>query len=131
MLWCDAPVFEGKSPRSFGDEEGEVAKGDGDVVRPALEAALLVVIEAEFALEVLVDSFGAPVFLEELNQLDERHPLVGREMEVLRSRFTVAPLADEPDTVTSLRLATIVAVGGLEEARKSAPGGRSRTGART
>ena len=77
-----ASALEGESPRSFGDEEGEAAEGDGDVVMPAWEAAALIVIEAEFAFQVLVHAFGAPALLEAMDELDEGHPLVGREVEV-------------------------------------------------
>jgi hypothetical protein len=48
---------------------------------PAWEAAALVEIEAELAFEVLVNAFGAPAFLEAMDELDEGHPLVGREVE--------------------------------------------------
>src|SRR5262245_33718434 len=72
----------GKSPRSLGGEEGEAAEGDGDVVVPAAEAAAFEVVEAELALEVLVDALGAPSFLEEVDELHEGHALVGGEVEV-------------------------------------------------
>ena len=47
-------------PHALGDEERVAAQSDGDVVVPALEAAAFVVVEAEFALQVLVAAFDAP-----------------------------------------------------------------------
>ena len=55
FLWS-AP--RGKTPDALRDDEGEAGQGDGDVVMPATEGAPLEVVEAEFALEILVDPLG-------------------------------------------------------------------------
>ena len=89
---------------------------------PAWEAAALVVVEAELAFYVLVNAFGAPAFLDAMDELDEGHPLVGREVEVLRSVLAVAPLADQPDAIAFSRLAAIAAAGTRRKATgRSAP----------
>jgi hypothetical protein len=53
----------GKTPRAFGGDEGEASECDRDVVVPAWVAAALEVVEAELALEVLIDPFDRPASL--------------------------------------------------------------------
>jgi len=98
----------GESPRSLGSEEGEAAEGDRDVVMPAAEAASFKVIEAELALEVLIYAFGSPALLDQLNELHERHSLIGGEVEVARLVVVIAPFADEPYTIAAARFVTVL-----------------------
>src|SRR5262245_51926320 len=105
---CATMVEGGKSPRSLGGEEGEAAEGDRDVVVPAAEAAAFEMVETELAFEVLVDTLGAPSLFEQVDQLDEGHAPVGREVKVARRVVVVAPLADEPYAIAAAWLAAIV-----------------------
>src|ERR1700760_760388 len=98
----------GESPRSFCNEEGEAAECDGDVVMPAAEPAALEVIESELAFEILVHALGAPALLDQVHELDERHALVGGEMEVERLVFIVAPLTNQPPAIAATRFITVV-----------------------
>jgi hypothetical protein len=68
--WTSPSTREGKNAMAFGHHESEAAEGDGHVVVPAREAAALVVVDAEFALEVLVH--GAPALHRDANELGER-----------------------------------------------------------
>src|SRR5208282_5853295 len=52
----------GKMLHSLSDDEGVAAERDGHVVVPAVEAATFEVVQAEFALHLLVDQLG-PVAL--------------------------------------------------------------------
>ncbi len=49
---------------------------------PAAKTTSFKVVEADLAREVLVHALGAPTFLEELNELDEWHPLVRGKVEM-------------------------------------------------
>jgi len=93
---------------------------------PAWEAAALIVIEAEFAFQVLVHAFGAPALLEAMDELAEGHPLVGREVEVERRVLPVAPLADQPDAIAFSRLTAIVGSG--HDAQEGEPGAQRLAG---
>src|ERR1700759_2886207 len=93
----------GKSPRSFGNEEGEAAERDGDVVVPASETAALEVIQSQFALEVLVHTLGTPALLEKVHELYEGHALVGGKVEVAGLVVIVAPFTKEPHASAATR----------------------------
>ena len=49
---------------SFRDDEGVAAERDRDMVMPARVTAPLIVIEAQFAFQVLVDALRLPALLE-------------------------------------------------------------------
>ena len=87
----------GKTPHTFSNDERVAAKGNGDVVVPAWEAPSLEVVDAELALQVLVDTLGPP----SLHDDPDEFPLVdvlgqGRKEVVGRLLLAVAPLNEEP-----------------------------------
>ena len=112
----------GKAPCSFSGEEGEGGEGHGDMVVPASEAAALEVVEAEFVFEILVEPFGTPPLLDQVDDLDEGHALVGDEVKVAGLRVAIPPLADEPHPLTLARLMTVI--GGGDHAEKSEAGAK-------
>src|SRR5208282_944905 len=71
----------GKSPGTFGHEEGVRAQDGGDVVVPAGEAAPLEVIEPQLPLELLVGLLGAVALLDQADDLLLRHPAGERGQE--------------------------------------------------
>jgi hypothetical protein len=101
----------GKTPCSLGGEKGEARDRAGDVVVPASEAPALKVIEAELLLEVLLDAFGVPAVLEELDEVLKRTASVREQVEVHRLCFVVAPLADEPNAISFAGLTAVVGDG--------------------
>jgi hypothetical protein len=59
----------GKTPHTFGNDERVAAESDRDVVVPGREVAAFVVVQAEFALEVLVDALGSPALHHQADEL--------------------------------------------------------------
>src|SRR5215208_4163074 len=114
----------GKTPRSLGGEEGEARQRAGDVVVPASVAAAFKVIKTELVLQILVDPLGVPAFLEEPDQVDKRHPSVGRKMKVSRLVVVVAPLTNEPHPLASTGLMAVV--GDRHDAQEGEPCGERR-----
>src|SRR6266536_776561 len=87
----------GKTLHAFGDDERVAAEGDGDVVVPAREASSFEVVEAELALQILVDTLGAPSLHDEPDELSLGDGLGQRREEVVgRLLLAVAPLDEEP-----------------------------------
>src|ERR1041384_8869217 len=85
-------------PRTFGDDERVAAENDRDVMMPTGEPSALIVIEAELALEILVDTLGAPPLHDQSYELLARHLMGQRAEEVVRwLRFSVAPFDQQPD----------------------------------
>src|SRR5271170_7824185 len=74
----------GKAPHSFGNDERVAAECDGDVVVPAREAAPLEVIEAQLALEILVQSLGAVPGFDDAHEPLARDAARQRREEILR-----------------------------------------------
>ena len=60
-------------PRTFGDDERVAAEDNRDVMMPTWEPSALVVIEAEFTLEVLVDALCAPALHDQPHELLAGH----------------------------------------------------------
>src|SRR5687768_13417923 len=81
------------------------------MVVPAAEASALEVVETELTLEVLIEALGAPPFLDQVDELDEGHPLVRGEVEVTRLVLVVAPFANQPHAIATTRLASVIGSG--------------------
>ncbi len=82
---------------AFGDDERVAAEGDGDVVVPAAETPSFEVVEAELALQVLVDALGAPALHDDADELSLGDVFgQGREEVVSGLLLAVAPLDEEP-----------------------------------
>ena len=60
VVLCRPSGRGGKMPHAFGDNERIAAEDNGDMVMPPRKSTPFKVVEAEFALEVLVHAFGAP-----------------------------------------------------------------------
>lgn len=87
----------GKSPGTFGHEEGVRAQDGGDMVMPPGEAPSLEVIEPQFTLELLVSLLGAVALLEEADDLLLRHPAGERGQEERRGLLgSDGPLHQQP-----------------------------------
>src|SRR6266542_3356265 len=99
----------GEMPRAFGDDERVAAKNDGDVMVPSGKRASLEVVEPELAFEVFIRTFGSPAFLEKADDLLlAQSPRQGGEDELVRLRFALGPLDDEPNTFSLGGVRTIV-----------------------
>jgi hypothetical protein len=53
----------GETSRAFSGDEGEAGERDRDVVMPPPEAAAFEMVEAELALQVLIDPFDRPAVM--------------------------------------------------------------------
>jgi hypothetical protein len=85
-------------PHAFGDDERVAAQSHGVMVVPARKAAAFIVVEAEFALQVLVDSLGPPTLHDKADELLLCHPVRQRDEEVVgRLWLAVAPLDEKPE----------------------------------
>ena len=84
-------------PQPFAEHERVAAQDDGDVVIPPAIRPPFVVIEPELALEVLVDTLGAPALLGDAHELlAARLSVHSRERVVRRSDFAVRPFDEQP-----------------------------------
>src|SRR5579871_948173 len=108
-VWIVPSRRGGKSSNALGHDEGVAAEDDRDVVMPSDEGATLVVIEAELALELLVDALGLPALLDDAHDLLLAHTRAQRRDEELGGLpLAVGPFDDEPDRLAGLRLGAIV-----------------------
>src|SRR5262245_39617293 len=104
----------GKIAGALGDHEGEAAEHDGNVMMPTGEGAALEVVEAEFALQVLVHALGSPALLEDAHDLLLAHLVWQRaERKLGRLSLVLGPLDDQPKGLSILQRNAIV-VGGLD-----------------
>ena len=65
----------GEMPHTFSDDERVAAKNDGNVVVPSLESSAFVMVQAKFALEILVCTLGSPTLHDEPHELSSRPAL--------------------------------------------------------
>src|ERR1700722_7390750 len=84
-------------PQPLAEDERVAAENDGDMMIPAAEGTSFVVIQPEFALEVLVHALGAPAFFRDPYELLSARRLAHpRERVVRRGLLPVGPLDQEP-----------------------------------
>src|SRR5580658_4748644 len=97
--------------RPFCDDERVAGEHDRHVVMPAGVPAAFIVIEAKFALEVLIGALGAPTLHHDAHELLPRHLVDGERAEevVRRLGLTVAPLDQEPDRCSSIHGMVVLA----------------------
>jgi hypothetical protein len=75
-VWTCFSGRGGKSADALGNDEGEAREDNGDVVVPAAEATPFEMIEAEFALEVLVHTLSPPALFDDTHDLLAGEPTV-------------------------------------------------------
>src|ERR1019366_1831612 len=110
----------GEMLHSLSDDEGVAAERDSHVVVPAGETATFEVVEAEFALHLLVDQLGPIALLEGTDDLLLAHrAFERRERELGRRLLALGPFGDQPDRLVRAGVETVV-VGDLHAAEREA-----------
>jgi hypothetical protein len=89
--------LRGKNAHTFTHDERVAAEDAGNVMMPAEEGASLVVVETQFAFEVLIDTLGSPPLLGNPHKLFAAQlPSHMGEGKVRRLRLTFRPLDKKP-----------------------------------
>src|ERR1700723_4429656 len=94
----------GKSSCALGDEEGVAGEDTADVGLPAGVGAPLEVVEAQLALEIFVDSLGAPTLLDPSHELLARHRLGQGGQDVVLDRASALVLVNNEPLLFAARV---------------------------
>src|SRR5271170_5085541 len=94
----------GKSSCALGDEEGVAGEDTADVVLPAWIGASLEVVEAQLALEIFVDSLGAPALLDPPHELLARDRLGQSGQDVVLDGAAALVLVDDEPLLFAARV---------------------------
>src|SRR5438552_18704105 len=87
----------GKTPHAFAEDECVAAQDTRDVVVPAGIAASFVVVQSQFALEILVEPFGAVALLDDAHKALAGGLAGQRREEVIgRLQLVARPLDQKP-----------------------------------